>query len=64
MEYDVNQKTSDGKTALQYALEKNHLKVVKVLFRHQATVNEEDKKTLDEIDNEELQELLQHHQGM
>jgi ankyrin repeat protein len=61
MEYDVNQQTPDGKTALQIALENNQLNVVKVLLSLQTTVNEEDKKTLDEIDDEEIHELLHQH---
>jgi ankyrin repeat protein len=61
MEYDVNQPSSEGKTALQYALENNHLTVVKVLLRLNATVIEQDRKTLDEVENEELQELLHQH---
>ncbi len=63
MEYDVNQQNLDGKTAFQFALEMNHLKVVKALLRLHATVNEEEKKTLAEIDDEEIQELLQQYPG-
>jgi hypothetical protein len=63
MEYDVNQPTSDGKTALQYAIENNHLEVVKVLFGLCATVSEQERKALAEIDNPEIQEFLQQPTG-
>ena len=49
MEYDVNQPSSDGKTALQYAIENNHLAVVKVLFL---------------IDNPDIREFLQRPTGI
>ncbi len=41
MEYDVNQPTFDGVTAIQFALENNHMEVVEVLLRLQAAINEE-----------------------
>ncbi len=59
MEYDVNQPTSDGKTALQYAIENNQLEVVKVLLGICATVSEQERKALAKIDNPEIQEFLQ-----
>ncbi len=64
MEYDVNQPSSDGKTALQYAIENNHLAVVKVLLGHCATVSEQERKYLAEIDNPEIQEFLQRPTGI
>jgi hypothetical protein len=41
MEYDVNQPTFDGVTAIQFALDNNHMEVVEVLLRLQAAINEE-----------------------
>ena len=35
MEYDVNQPTFDGVTALQFALDNDHLEVAEVLLMHQ-----------------------------
>ncbi len=64
MEYDVNQLTSDGKTALQFAIENNQLAVVKVLLGLCATVSEQDRKALTEIDNAEIQEFLQQPTGI
>ncbi len=64
MEYDVNQLTSDGKTALQFAIENNHLEVVKVLLELFATVSEQERKALAEIDNAEIQEFLQQPTGI
>ncbi len=64
MEYDVNQPTSDGKTALQYAIENNQLAVVKVLLELYAAVSEQERKALTEIDNAEIQELLQRPTGI
>jgi ankyrin repeat protein len=58
MEYDVNQTTYDGKTALQFALEKNHLQVIKVLLRFHATINEQDREILSKIDEDEIKEYL------
>ncbi len=46
MEYDVNQQTSAGTTALKFALENNHLKVVKVLLRHHASVGQKEREML------------------
>ncbi len=51
MEYNVNQPSSEGKTALQFALENNHLEVVKVLLRLHAAVNEDDRNILAKIDD-------------
>ncbi len=64
MEYDVNQQTSAGTTALQFALENNHLEVVKVLLRHQASVGQKERALLTDIDNPEIQELLQQQTGI
>ncbi len=64
MEYDVNQPTSDGKTALQIAIENNQLEVVKVLLRLCATLGEQERKALAEIDNAEIQEFLQRPTGI
>ncbi len=64
MEYDVNQPTSDGKTALQYAIENNHLAVVKVLLKLYATVSKQERKALAEIDNAEIQVFLQQPTGI
>jgi ankyrin repeat protein len=64
MEYDANQPSSDGKTALQYAIEKNHLAVVKVLLELFATVSEQERKALAEIDNAEIQEFHQQPRGI
>jgi hypothetical protein len=64
MEYDVNQLTSDGKTALQYAIENNHLAVVKVLLGLCATVSEQERKALAKIGNPETQEFLQQPTGI
>ena len=64
MEYDVNQLTSDGKTALQYAIENNHLAVVKVLLGLCATVSEQERKALAKIGNPEIQEFLQQTTGI
>jgi ankyrin repeat protein len=64
MEYDVNQPSSDGKTALQYAIENNHLAVVKVLLELYATVSEQERKALAEIDNAEIQEFHQQPRGI
>jgi ankyrin repeat protein len=47
MEYDVNQQTFDGVTALQFALDNNHAEVVEVLLMHQDLANER----LREMDN-------------
>ncbi len=64
MEYDVNQPTSAGTTALQFALENNHLEVVKVLLRLHASVGQKERELLVEIDNPEIQELLQQQAGI
>jgi ankyrin repeat protein len=64
MEYDVNQQTSAGTTALQFALENNHLEVVKVLLRQQASVGQKERALLAEIDNPEIQELIQEQAGI
>jgi hypothetical protein len=64
MEYDVNQPSSDGKTALQYAIENNHLAVVKVLLGLWASVRQQERKALAEIDNPEIQEFLQRPTGI
>ena len=64
MEYDVNQQTSAGTTALQFALENNHLEVVKVLLRLQASVGQKEREKLADIDNPEIQELLQQQAGI
>ncbi len=64
MEYDVNQPTSAGTTALQFALENNPLEVVKVLLRHQASVGQKERALLAEIDNPEIQELIQEQAGI
>jgi ankyrin repeat protein len=67
MEYDVNQLSKEGKTALQYALAKikvdkqstNHLEVVQVLLQHSASATPADKDKLKKIQNEVIQKLLQ-----
>jgi ankyrin repeat protein len=64
MEYDVNQQTSAGTTSLQFALENNHLEVVKVLLRLHASVGQEEREMLAEIDNPEIQEFLQQQAGI
>jgi ankyrin repeat protein len=64
MEYDVNQQTSAGTTALQFALENNHLEVVKVLLRLHASVGQKEREMLSVIDNPEIQELLQEQAGI
>ncbi len=64
MEYDINQPSSDGKTALQYAIENNHLAVVKVLLGLCPSVSEQERKDLAEIGNPEIQEFLQQLTGM
>ena len=64
MEYDVNQPSSDGKTALQYAIENNHLAVVKVLLGLWASVRQQERKALAKIDNPEIQEFLQRPTGI
>ena len=64
MEYDVNQPSSDGKTALQYAIENNHLAVVKVLLGLWASVRQQERKALAIIDNPEIQEFLQQPTGI
>ncbi len=64
MEYDVNQQSSAGKTAFQYALANNQLNVVKVLLRLYGTVNEQDRKTLHDIGDEEIQDLLHNPTGI
>ncbi len=64
MEYDVNQPTSDGKTALQFAIENNHLAVVKVLLGLCASITQQERKALAEIDNPEIQEFLQRPTGI
>ena len=64
MEYDVNQQTSAGTTALQFALENNHLEVVKVLLRLHASVGQKERDLLADIDNPEIQELLQQQTGI
>ncbi len=64
MEYDVNQPSSDGKTALQYAIENNHLAVVKVLLGLWASVRQQERKALAIIDNPEIQEFLQRPTGI
>ncbi len=64
MEYDINQPTSDGKTALQFAIKNNQLEVVKVLLELYATVSEQERKALAEIDNAEIQEFLQQLTGI
>jgi ankyrin repeat protein len=43
MEYDVNQQTSAGTTALQFALENNYLEVVKVLLKLHASVGQKER---------------------
>ncbi len=63
MEYDVNQQTSAGTTSLQFALENNHLEVVKVLLRLHASVGRKERALLAEIDNQEIQEILQQQTG-
>ena len=63
MEYDVNQQTSAGTKALQFALENNHLEVVKVLLKLHVSVGQEEREMLAEIDNPEIQELLQQQTG-
>ncbi len=64
MEYDVNQPSSDGKTALQYAIENNHLAVVKDLIGLCASVRQQERKALAEIDNPEIKEFLQRLTGI
>ncbi len=64
MEYDVNQQTSAGTTALQFSLENNHLEVVKVLLRLHASVGQKERDLLADIDNPEIQELLQQQTGI
>ncbi len=64
MEYDVNQPSSDGKTALQYAIENNHLAVVKVLLGLWGSVRQQERKALAKIDNPEIQEFLQRPRGI
>ncbi len=64
MEYDVNQQTSHGTTSLQFSIENNHLEVVKVLLRHQASVGQKEKEMLAKIDNPEIQEFLQQQAGI
>ena len=64
MEYDVNQQTFAGTTALQFALENNHLEVVKVLLKLHVSVGQEEREMLAEIDNPEIQELLQQQTGI
>ncbi len=63
MEYDVNQPTSAGTTSLQFALENNHLEVVKVLLRLHASVGQQERELLADIYNPEIQELLQQQTG-
>ncbi len=60
MEYDVNQPTFDGVTALQFALDNDHLEVAEVLLMHQDLAN----KQLREMDNPEIQEFLQQQAGI
>jgi ankyrin repeat protein len=62
MEYNVNQQTSAGTTSLQFALENNHLEVVKVLLRFHASVGQQEREMLAKIDNPEIQEILQQQQ--
>jgi ankyrin repeat protein len=64
MEYNVNQQTSNGTTSIQFALENNHLEVVKVLLRLQASVGQKERALLTDIDNPEIQELLQQQAGI
>jgi hypothetical protein len=64
MEYNVNQPTSDGTTSLQFALENDQMEVVKVLFRHHASVGQEERALLAYIDNPEIQEILQQQAGI
>ncbi len=64
LEYDVNQQTSAGTTSLQFALENNHLEVVKVLLRLHASVGQKEREMLADIDNPEIQELLQQQAGI
>ncbi len=64
MKFDVNQPSSDGKTALQYAIENNQLAVVKVLLGLCASVRQQERKALAEIDNPEIQEFLQRPTGI
>jgi ankyrin repeat protein len=64
MEYDVNQQTSAGTTSLQFALENNHLEVVKVLLKLHVSVGQEEREMLAEIDNPEIQEFLQQQAGI
>jgi hypothetical protein len=64
MEYDVNQQTSAGTSSLQIALENNHLEVVKVLLRLHASVGQQERVMLAEIDNPEIKELLQQLTGI
>ncbi len=63
MEYDVNQQTSAGTTALQFSIENNHLEVVKVLLRLNASIGQKERALLAKIDNPEIQELLQQQTG-
>ncbi len=64
MEYDVNQPTSAGTTSLQFALENNHLEVVKVLLRLHASVGQQERELLADIYNPEIQEILQQKIGI
>jgi ankyrin repeat protein len=64
MNYDVNQQTSAGTTALQFALEHNHLEVVKVLLKLHVSVGQEEREMLAYIDNPEIQEFLQQQAGI
>jgi hypothetical protein len=64
MEYDVNQPTSAGTTALQFSLENNHLEVVKVLLKLHVSVGQQEREMLADIDNPEIQELLQQQAGI
>ncbi len=64
MEYDVNQPSSDGKTALQYAIENNQLEVVKVLLGLCASVRQQERKAPAEIDNPEILKFLQRPTGI
>ncbi len=64
MEYDVNQTSTAGTTALKFALENNHLEVVKVLLRLQASVGQQERALLADINIPEIQELLQQQAGI
>ncbi len=57
LEYDGNQQTSAGTTALQFALENNHLEVVNVLLRFHASVGQQEREMLAKIDNPEIQQI-------